>query len=389
MKLKDAKVLFVDDDPMILSGFVRNFRRYFNVYIAPDAESALEYIKNDGPFAVAVSDMKMPGMNGVVFFEKLRKVSPDTVRIMLSGEASLDMAVDAMNSGAVYKFLIKPVSPDEMLKIIALGLEEHNRISGGKRLLDETLNGSVQALMDVLVLTNPIAFSRGKRLRHYIFQLGRMIGIQNIWIYEIAAMLSQIGCVTVSEETVEKFVEGEELDDKEQRILKFVPQISKKVIAKIPGLDLVSEIIENQNTDIDYSMVKYPLNRTPQAILGSLLLKTVTEFDNMICAGLSKTEAISRMSYSDEKNERTLLKYLKDVSVFNESPSQIRLKKIDDLREGMILAEDIKTNKGFLIAPKGYEADKSLISRLEDYSRKKIIKDSVHVFLFGDSVCFP
>jgi DNA-binding response OmpR family regulator len=389
MKLKDAKILFVDDDPMILSGFVRTFRKYFNVYIAPDAESALEYVENDGPFAVVVSDMKMPGMNGVAFLDKLRKTNPDTVRIMLSGEADMETAVKAMNSGAVFRFLIKPSSHDEILKSIAMGLEEHNRLSGERRLLDETLNGSVQAMMDILVLTNPIAFNRGKRLRHYMFQLGRKIGIHNIWIYEIAAMLSQLGCVTVSEETVEKFIDGDKLEDKERRMLNFVPQISRKVIAKIPGLGLVSEIIENQNADIDYSMIKYPLNKTPSVILGSLLLKTVMEFDNLICAGFSKTEAISHMAYSDEKNERTLLRYLNDVKVFEENGSHAKLTSVNNLSEGMILAEDVKTSKGFLIAPKGYETDKNMIKRLEDYSRKKIIKDSVHVFMFGDNALRP
>ncbi|MDP3767796.1 MAG: response regulator, partial [Dehalococcoidia bacterium] len=77
------KVLFVDDDQNILASYQRVFRKQFALHTAVGGEEALAAIAAHGPYAVIVSDMQMPSMNGVKFLAKARKLSPDSVRMIL------------------------------------------------------------------------------------------------------------------------------------------------------------------------------------------------------------------------------------------------------------------------------------------------------------------
>ena len=91
------KVLIVDDDANLLAGLKRQFRKQFDLSIAQSGEQALDLVESEGPFAVAVSDMRMPGMDGVGVLGALRKTAPDTVRMMLTGNADQQTAIDAIN----------------------------------------------------------------------------------------------------------------------------------------------------------------------------------------------------------------------------------------------------------------------------------------------------
>ena len=101
------KVLCVDDDANILSGIQRNLRKQFELETAIGALPALKLIENGCPYAVIVSDMQMPGMNGVEFLNIVRQKYPDTVRVMLTGNADQKTATDAVNRGQIFQFLNK------------------------------------------------------------------------------------------------------------------------------------------------------------------------------------------------------------------------------------------------------------------------------------------
>jgi DNA-binding NtrC family response regulator len=78
-----------------------------------------------GPFALVVSDMRMPSMNGALFLAKVRQQTPDTVRMILSGQADLQAAIAAVNEGQIYRFLSKPCAPEQLLAAIEDALNQH------------------------------------------------------------------------------------------------------------------------------------------------------------------------------------------------------------------------------------------------------------------------
>jgi CheY-like chemotaxis protein len=128
------KILFVDDEPLVLDAFRRMLRGIIETHTADSGEKGLAAARDDGPFAVVISDMRMPGMNGAQFLAQIRKTAPDTVRMLLTGFTDLDAAVAAVNEGHIFRFLSKPCGKEDLLKAIELGLQQYRATVAEKEL---------------------------------------------------------------------------------------------------------------------------------------------------------------------------------------------------------------------------------------------------------------
>lgn len=120
------KILLVDDEPQVLDAYSRALRKTFNVEVALSGREGLQVLSQKGPFAVVVSDMRMPEMDGATFLTEVKKQHPQAVRIMLTGNADQATAVSAINQGDVFRFLNKPCSNKEMSEAITAGIEQHH-----------------------------------------------------------------------------------------------------------------------------------------------------------------------------------------------------------------------------------------------------------------------
>ena len=118
-------ILFVDDELNILDAYKRQLRKHFTVETAEGAEKGLEAVKNRGPFAVIVSDLKMPGMDGNKFLAQVRKISPESTRILLTGYADLSNAIEAINNGNIYRLLTKPCDKIDLIQALKSGIEQY------------------------------------------------------------------------------------------------------------------------------------------------------------------------------------------------------------------------------------------------------------------------
>src|SRR5208282_1041000 len=149
------KILLVDDDNSILDGYRRSLSREFPMETAVGGQQALQMVAESGPYAVVVSDMRMPGMDGIQLLSKIKALSPDTIRVMLTGNADTDTAVNAINEGSIFRFLNKPCSKEVMAKTLTAALVQYRLVNAEKQLLEQTLSGSMQVLTEVLSLVNP------------------------------------------------------------------------------------------------------------------------------------------------------------------------------------------------------------------------------------------
>lgn len=120
-----AKVLLVDDDGIALLVHERMLVEHAEVVTAINANEALEILKKDKSFAVVVSDQYMPEMNGAELLQKVRNLSPEIVRIMITGFADLDVAMQAVNLGNVFRFLVKPCCKEDLVMAVADGIEKY------------------------------------------------------------------------------------------------------------------------------------------------------------------------------------------------------------------------------------------------------------------------
>ncbi len=131
-------VLLVDDDANLLAALKRALRKQpYEILTAGSAEEALQIISTR-TIDVIVSDEDMPGMPGTSFLRKVRMLYPDTVRIMLTGKATLDNALRAINDGGVARFLKKPCDGMELALSILWGLQHRELMVAARRLLQRS-----------------------------------------------------------------------------------------------------------------------------------------------------------------------------------------------------------------------------------------------------------
>ncbi len=119
----EYKILLVDDDPFILQAFQRTLRKHFDISTASSGLEALELIKGNGPFALVVSDLNMPGMSGIEFLGEVRRISPDTVRVIFTGTDDQLPGRDVEDKGLVFRSISKVGKNEELVKAIKEGLE--------------------------------------------------------------------------------------------------------------------------------------------------------------------------------------------------------------------------------------------------------------------------
>ncbi|MBD8487663.1 hybrid sensor histidine kinase/response regulator [Echinicola sp. CAU 1574] len=110
-------VLYLDDEDNNLNSFKASLRRDFKIYTALNAEEGLEVAQNN-EIHVVIADQRMPGMTGVEFFEKLVKIKPDPIRILLTGYSDIASVIDAINKGEVYRFIDKPWNIEQIKNAI-------------------------------------------------------------------------------------------------------------------------------------------------------------------------------------------------------------------------------------------------------------------------------
>lgn len=169
------KILLVDDEPNILDGYKRSLRKYFEVDTAQSGQQALLAIQSNVSYAVIVSDMRMPGMDGVEFLARAKQICPDSVRIMLTGNADQQTAIDAVNEGHIYRFLNKPCSPLIMTKTLWEAIEYHRSFKSKKEMIEKTLSSADQTLTHIIPNVNSNASSDLSNMRDRMRQLNNFL----------------------------------------------------------------------------------------------------------------------------------------------------------------------------------------------------------------------
>jgi response regulator RpfG family c-di-GMP phosphodiesterase len=372
------KILFVDDDPDILASYRRVLRKQFRIDTAPGGLEALELVAAEGPYAVIVSDMRMPGMDGTRFLAETHKRAPATVRMMLTGQSELDTAVEAVNEGHIFRFLTKPCPPDTLARALDAGVEQYRLITAEKDLLQKTLSGSIKLLTDVLSVVNPAAFGRASRVRRLVRQLATELKLESDWQLEVAAMLSQIGCVTLPADTLERVCHGKPLSAAEARLFQDHPKVGHDFIVNIPRLEGVAAIIRYQEKRFDGG------GQPPDGVggealpAGARLLKVALDFDTLVTAGMTGGSAFAQLRARAGWYDPAILEALGKV-LRGEAQYELRVVPVHELTTGMVLAEDVRSDAGLLLITKGQEVTASLGMRLRNIAESGGLRAAIRV----------
>lgn len=382
------KILFVDDELNILLALQRQLRKQFHMESALGAEKALATIARDGPYAVVVSDLQMPGMNGLEFLARVRESSPDTVRIMLTGQADLATAIAAVNQDNIFRFLTKPCSAGELALALEAGIEQYRLITAERHLLENTLHGSVKVLTEVLSLVHPAAFSRSSRIQRYVRHLAVELRLPGLWQFEIAAMLSQIGCITLEPDTLERIYSGEEISDEEKATFAAHPAVGRDLLAKIPRLESIAQMIAGQNLSCAGHNHPTGLQQDSTIAIGAQMLRAAVDFDRLVTCGRSYEDAVAHMRQREGEYNPACVEALATFAR-PEDATEVRIVKSDGLLETMIVDQDVRAKTGLLLLARGQEVTSSVLGRLRAFAGKAGIIEPIRVMVMKPEASGP
>ncbi|MEK6786621.1 MAG: HD domain-containing phosphohydrolase [Nitrospirota bacterium] len=377
--MSDA-ILCVDDDAGILDGFRRQLRKEFSIETAVGPQEGLKILEARGPFSVVVSDLQMPGMNGIQFLSRVREQSPDTIRILLTGNADLQASIDAINQGQIFRFLTKPCTPEALANTLKAGLAQHRLITAEHELLEHTLSGSIRVLCEVLSLVNPEAFGRSSRITRYVEAIAAELHVSELWAIKTAAMLSQIGCVILPEAVLKKVYRGEALTSEESQLFNQHPFVAFDLVAKIPRMMRVAEIIKCQDKYYDGVGVSGDHRQGNEIPMEARILKVALDFDALESAGKTKVEAFDQLKQRKGWYDPTVVEALK-TAFAREIKYEMRTTTVANLDKGMILGEDIKSSTEVLLASKGQEVTPSMIMRLQNFGATSGVRQPFTVLI--------
>ena len=378
--MSNSRILFVDDDVNILDGFQRTLRKRYSVDTAVGPMEGLRAVNEHGPYAVVVADLKMPKMNGIDFLSRVKEVSPDTVRIMLTGHGDLDVAIQAINAGNVFRFLTKPCSPVDLENALIAGTEQHRLITAEKEIMEKTVTGITDVLIDILSMTNEEAMGRATRIKRFVRNIAVHLGELDIWFYETGALLSQIGCVILPENVLGKIDTGEKLEGEELQLFNQHPFIASDLIRKIPRLEGLAKMIAYQEKHYDGNGIPIDRVKGKDIPLGSRILKIVLDYDLQTNRGGSPGKSLQKML---ERKGRYDLKILKAFIEVLQMEEQYILKKvkISQLFPYMIAAEAIESLSGKLLLQKGSELSGNQIEKLNTLDQNYGVRQPIEVLI--------
>lgn len=371
------RVLFVDDEQRILDAMRRTLRGKYSVETAISGEEALallqESLSAGDPFAVIVSDMMMPGMNGAEFLRRAREVLPDAVRLILSGQADLTSTIAAVNNANLFRFLTKPVDPRALTTALDDALGQHDLVVSERELLQKTLTGAVEVLTEVLTLASPLASRRTARMRALVDTAGTLLRLDD-WRLPVAAMLSQIGCIAVPAPTLERVEAAVELSPAEERMFLGHPALARQLITRIPRLEEIADWIGDQVTD--FERMDGPVLSDPSESLFIAVTAYLAGYD----ANHPPLELSRRLEDCGRFSQR-IVDAITDAADQELTPRGVlRQLRTRDLRAGMVLDMDVKTSAGLVLVRKGERITGMMAARLLNFAHSVGVQEPISVW---------
>lgn len=367
----NRRVLIVDDDPVVLGVYERALRGFAEVTLAENPRVAFAALFGGGEeFAVVVADMHMPMLNGLQLLMEVGRRCPDTMRIMITSAEDQKTAVDAVNSGRVFKFLPKPCRPDVLKGAVAAGMEHFLNIKGERELFEQTFNGVVNVLTGVVSAVQPESLGQWQSLRERARLLGKALDLADTWEVETAAMLLRVGITTIPRPVLAKMRTGEELSELETDLVRRIPEIGARMLENIPRLRPVAQMIQYQARGYDGSGWPEDGPAGKDIPLGARILRALVDLRRWEDSGLTTEKAVMKLREDPRAYDPDVIHKL---DLFVEDPDAHKLveveeRYVEDLIPGMVLATDVLSDEKVSLIAKGTALTPVLVERLRNFA---------------------
>jgi len=414
-----CRILFVDDEENIL----RSLRRLFmgdeyEVYTASSGQEALKILEEVNDVAVIVSDQRMPGMSGVDFLERSRKITPQSIRILLTGYADIQAAMDAINRGGTYRYLTKPWQDEDLVQTVRAAYHNYRLIQENRRLnalvrkqneelkkwsqeleiivqeqtmelqrnydqlrelnarLRRSFKSSMAAFANLLELRDKKMRSHSRNVAEICAKVADSLGMEEQERESLlaAALLHDIGKIGIPDVMLR--VEPEDLNQDELDEYRKHPVRGQAALATIEDLKEAGTLIRHHHEHYDGSGFPDGVKRK-EIPLGSRIIAMADFVDRHVRrfqgdAGVSLT----MKKLEEEAGKRFDPRLVEPVTKVAREFYRDRLPKAEftemelspkDLAEGMVVSRDVFSGTGLLLLSRGTVLNGSNISLLRRY----------------------
>jgi CheY-like chemotaxis protein len=364
-----ARILSVDDDDGVRRLVSAALRTEYDVVSAESGEEALALLTQYPDTAVIISDMHMPGIDGITLLQHAHDQSPDVIRVLLTGQPDLETAVAAVNKGQIFRFLTKPVPIADLRQSVEAAVAQYRLVTAERVLLEQTLHGSIRALTDALSLVSPLGFGRATRVKELVTALAPALQIRRAWRVELAAMLSQLATITLPADTLERICYGREISAEEQAMVDKLPALTEQLLGHIPRLEPVRAILRGAR----HGPATATLTGDDADIAAAAqLLRATLAYDLLHLQGNDAATAIAILRGRPNAYDVRVLDALTKLSG-SLAMSQVLVElPLAGLKAGMVLVSDLALNTGMLLVCAGATVTLSLLERLKNLPRGSI-----------------
>jgi response regulator RpfG family c-di-GMP phosphodiesterase len=353
-------LLFVDDEQRLVEVYADIFAADYDVRIATSGQEALQLLPQLQNLAVVMSDFHMPTMDGATFLQEVMQRAPQATRVLLTGTAGIGSAKDAVNMGQIFRFLTKPCPLDQLRGAVDAGVAQYRLMNAERLVMQETLLECISALVEVLAVTNPVAFGRAQRIKATVQSIAARLQFAGFWQLEAAAMLSQLGYFAVSPELAEKIYYARPLSDEEMARAATVPGNARRLLEHVPRLEPVIQIL---------AALEWPdaeLKRAGERMigLGARILGATLEYDILSNQGLSKPQLLQNLWRLEPRFGSNVLQAIETNLAHMEETGEHLTLPLRQATPGMRLKQELRTPAGALLVPIGFEVSARLLDRI-------------------------
>jgi CheY-like chemotaxis protein len=375
--VEEFRILCVDDEPRVLDGMRRTLGMNFEVKTAEGGAQALAMLTSSDRFAVTISDMRMPGMDGAAYLEQAAEKDPDMVRMLLTGQSDMQAAIRAINHGRIFRFLTKPCDADVLHRAVEDALEQHRLITAEKELLQKTVYGCIKVLTEMLALVNPVAFSRAVRVKRLVQHVAATVKLADAWQLELAVTLSHLGCVGIAPELLERSYTGKPITPAEKSLLSGVHKTAINLMVDVPRIEAVLAIIDKLG-DPPPAIDTIASTTKEGHRAWALHIILAAERADQLSYGHPSTRLIVD-ALKAEKFNRTVIEALSRAEFQSLQARKIVQMTARDLEPGMYLLEDAVSPAGMMVAKGGQEVTPTIAVLLRRMAERQNLKEPLQV----------
>lgn len=363
------RILFVDDDRLIRTAYDRQLRARFDVVTAETGEEALAVLKAGPPFIAVMSDLQMPGMDGLALLDQVRSSYPETKRVLFSGKADLRTLTQAVNELGVFRVLLKPCPPAQLWEcldaVVASSKPQETKpaatVTPSPKAVESDVSELVTVWLTMFHELCPPLHARAQRLRACVRHVAVALALGPSERYELAAMISGVGLLTLDRGALERFTIDRPIDQAERKRFQGTWLQAATIIRSVAAFKDIADMVGAAGGTVPQYVAKDPI------VLGSQLLRTVVEFDGHLARGAGRAEALATMR-RDALSPLGLIDGLMDLPC-RATRTTVQERHAADLERGMILEEPVRADNGLTLVPAGRTLTPALIQLIEGYSR--------------------